>query len=112
MRESIIEAYGKKRAEAAGGVIRKLKWIGRNSAPDRVLMIPRKEGLQESAILPGVMIWSCLDQGELVWVEFKATGKKPTGAQVREHNRMRAVGQTVLVWDSIEAIDKWFEGRR
>lgn len=102
MRESIIEAYGKKRAEEAGGVVRKVKWIGRTAAPDRVLMLPEGFHLvQPYMAFPAVTIW----------VEFKATGKKPTAAQVREHNRMRAVGQTVLVWDSIEAIDKWFEGR-
>ena len=103
LRESQIEAYGKKRAEAAGGVVRKVKWVGRTAAPDRVLMLPEwckpiRFGFLE---MPG----------ETIWVEFKAPGKKPTAAQLREHERMRAVGQTVLVWDSIEAIDRWFEGR-
>lgn len=97
LRESLIEAYGKKRAEAEGGVVRKVKWIGRKSAPDRVLMLPKSPFHHHSPLT--------------VWVEFKATGEKPTAAQLREHERMRTVGQVVLVWDSIEAIDKWFEGR-
>lgn len=102
MRESQIEAYGKHRAIEANGVCRKVKWIGRNSAPDRILLLP--EGCH---LTPPYLAFSAAT----VWVEFKATGQKPTAAQLREHERMRAVGQTVLVWDSIEAIDKWFEGR-
>jgi len=103
MRESQIEAYGKGRAEEAGGVVRKVKWIGRKSAPDRILMLPGADtdfGKPRRWLPPAT-----------IWVEFKATGEKPTAAQLREHERMRAVGQVVLVWDSIEAIDKWFEGR-
>jgi len=102
LRESQIEAYGKGRAEEAGGVCRKVRWIGRTAAPDRVLMLP--EGCH---LYPPYMAFP----SATVWVEFKAPGKRPTPAQAREHKRMEAVGQTVLVWDSIEAIDKWFEGR-
>jgi hypothetical protein len=40
-----------------------------------------------------------------VWVELKATGKVAEPHQYREHNRMRAVGQRVVVIDSIEGVD-------
>jgi hypothetical protein len=38
------------------------------------------------------------------WVELKATGEKPTAQQVREHNRMRRLGELVYVIDSIEDV--------
>lgn len=36
------------------------------------------------------------------FVEYKAPGKKPTPAQQREHDRLRALGFTVDVVDSID----------
>jgi len=87
VRESKIEAYATKCIEALGGEIRKVKWIGRANAPDRVIMY----------------------SGLTVWPEFKATGEKPRPAQVREHTRMRNQGQLVLVIDSMEKVDTLVE---
>lgn len=86
IRERDIEHYLVKRVNAMGGEVRKVKWIGRAGAPDRVLSTPRFG---------------------TAWVELKAPGKKPTAAQHREHERMRRVGMTVLVMDSFEDVD-WF----
>jgi len=61
---------------------RKVKWIGRDGAPDRLI----------------------LTQGG-IWAELKALGQKPRPSQVREHNEMREAGFRVLVIDSIEQID-------
>jgi len=38
MRESDIEAHLVKRVKELGGEVRKVKWIGRNGAPDRLVM--------------------------------------------------------------------------
>ncbi|MCH7295444.1 VRR-NUC domain-containing protein [Acinetobacter higginsii] len=84
MRESKIEAYLVQRVKALGGEVRKVKWIGRNSAPDRLVMIPNNT----------------------FWAELKAKGEKPTAAQIREHKRMRDMGQRVEVIDSIERIEE------
>lgn len=84
MRESKIEAYLVQRVKALGGEVRKVNWIGRNSAPDRIVMLPNNT----------------------FWAELKATGKKPTAAQIREHKRMRDMGQRVEVIDSIEQIEE------
>ena len=86
MRESDIEATLVARIKALGGECRKVKWIGRNGAPDQLVMLP----------------------GVTVWAEIKAPGQKPRPNQVREHERMEALGQTVLVIDSLELIDKHF----
>jgi hypothetical protein len=85
MRERDIEAYLAKRVKAMGGEIRKVRWIGRNGAPDRLVMLPR---------------------GRAIWVELKAPGVEPEDHQLREHERMRKVGQRVVVIDSLEGVEE------
>lgn len=84
MRERDVERHLVKRVKEMGGEVRKVKWLGRVGAPDRCVMLP----------------------GRLIWVELKAPGKKARMNQVLEHERMRAVGQRVLVIDNIEAIEE------
>lgn len=84
MRESQIEKSLVQQVKALGGEVRKVKWIGRNSAPDRLVMI----------------------KGNSFWAELKAPGGKPTPAQAREHERMRRMGQRIEVIDSIERIQE------
>lgn len=84
MRERDIEDYLCRRVRAMGGEVRKVKWLGRNGAPDRRVMLP----------------------GRPFWAELKATGKEPTKAQAREHGRMRAAGERVEVIDSLKRIDE------
>ncbi|MNH37860.1 hypothetical protein D3C79_988180 [compost metagenome] len=43
--------------------------------------------------------------GRVLFVELKATGKKPTEAQVRDHERRRAAGAEVVWLDSKEQVD-------
>ena len=68
-----------------GFEVRKVQWVGRWGAPDRVIFAPG---------------------GVVVWVELKAPGKKPRPNQLREHERMRAMGQRVEVIDSIDGVDR------
>lgn len=84
MRERTIEAYLVKRVTEMGGEVRKVTWIARTGAPDRLVMLP----------------------GRTVWVELKAPSKKPTTRQLREHARMRAMGQVVVVIDSLDAVNE------
>lgn len=105
MRESTIEKYLVAQVEALGGEVRKVKWIGRNSAPDRVVMMPSRR------LASTIDCAWCNPKGLAVWVELKAPGEEPTAAQLREHNRMRRVGQTVIVIDSLEGVDALIAGR-
>jgi hypothetical protein len=41
----------------------------------------------------------------VLFVELKATGKKPTEAQVRDHERRRAAGAEVVWLDSCTGVD-------
>lgn len=84
MRERDIEKYLVKRVKEYGGECRKVRWIGRRGAPDRVVMTPFST----------------------IFVELKAPGVKPEAYQIREHERMRAMGQTVVVIDSIEGVEE------
>lgn len=68
-------------ARRKGWICRKVKWIGRNGAPDRVF---GKDGRPQ------------------IWVEFKKPGKKPNLQQKREHKRLRAYGFNIYVIDNVE----------
>lgn len=84
MRESEVEKHLVKRAQELGGVVRKVAWVGRRGAPDRVVMLP----------------------GRLLWVELKRPGGKASPHQAREHLRMAKVGQVVHLIDSIDAVER------
>ena len=84
IRESDIEDYLVRRANALSGEVRKVKWIGRRGAPDRVVMLPGSR---------------------LYWVELKRPGEQAEPHQAREHTRMRRLGQQVFVVDSLDVIN-------
>jgi hypothetical protein len=97
MRESDIENYLVERVKALGGEVRKVKWIGRTGAPDRLVMLPGGgvRGLSQETRKPAT-----------IWVELKAPGEKAKPHQAREHERMRRMGQRVEVVDSFEQVDE------
>ena len=92
IRERDIERRLVKRVKELGGEVRKVQWIGRRGAPDRLVMLP-PEAYVDAA--------HCC-----IWVELKTPGKKAEPHQVREHERMRAMGQRVVVIDSIEGVEE------
>lgn len=95
MRERDVEQYLVDRVKAMGGEVRKVKWIGRHGAPDRLVMLPPTP-LNDCIRLPG----------RSIWIELKAPGKEPEPHQVREHQRMRSMGQRVEVVDSYERVEE------
>jgi len=109
MRESQIEAHLVKRVKQLGGEVRKVKWIGRRGAPDRLVMLPetwKTVQLAAYGIHP-TREDQWLDRpARTIWVELKAPGKVAEPHQMREHTRMRAMGQRVVVIDSIEGVEE------
>lgn len=99
MREREIERYLVKRVKELGGEVRKVQWIGRRGAPDRLVMLPAE--------------WvACIDGASradwrkaTTWVELKASCEKPEPHQLREHARMRRMGQRVVVIDDVEGVE-------
>lgn len=84
MREATLEQYLLARVKALGGECRKLTWIGRRGAPDRLVML----------------------HGRVIFVELKAPGQQAKPHQIREHARLRRMGQRVEVVDSFDGVDQ------
>lgn len=84
MLERDIEAYLVKRCKEIGALCDKFTSPQRRSVPDRLITFG----------------------GRVLFVELKATGKKPTEAQVRDHERRRAAGAEVVWLDSVVAVNR------
>ncbi len=97
-RERDIEKHLVQRVKALGGEVRKVEWVGRRGAPDRLVML--------RPTIPRVVRGKVKETVACTWVELKAPGVKPERHQLREHARMRAMGQRVVVIDSIEGVEE------
>jgi hypothetical protein len=85
----------KTRVEIYGGEVRAVSWLGRRNAPDVLCLFPDKRQFKYDL------------EKQHPFVETKAPGGKPSAAQAREHERMRAAGCTVLVISTLEQLDAW-----
>jgi hypothetical protein len=83
--EGRIEAYLKQQVERTGGSIRKLAWVGRRGAPDRLIWWPGPS---------------------FAFVEVKAANGKLSTLQEREIGRLRAAGFQVAVVFCKEDVDE------
>lgn len=77
--EKDVEAALVRRVKALGGLCEKFTSPGRRSVPDRIITMPN---------------------GQIIFVELKAPNKKPTDAQLKDHERRRALGCDVRVIDN------------
>ncbi|WP_028822320.1 VRR-NUC domain-containing protein [Propionimicrobium lymphophilum] len=84
MNERTIEHQLKKAVEASGGLCWKLVCPGTSGVPDRI----------------------CLMRNRAVFVELKASGKKPRPIQVRRMNQLRDQGFQTFVVDSVDGIEE------
>ena len=84
MRERQIERYLIRKVKEKGGEVRKLKYIGRRGAVDRLVLLP----------------------GRFFMIELKRPGLTAEAHQAREHARLRASGIVTYVLDSFESIDE------
>jgi hypothetical protein len=88
MLERDIEKALVKRVKALGGTAEKFTSPQKRSVPDRLITLPG---------------------GQIIFVELKAPGKKPTENQARDHERRRALGCDVRVIDSLEGIAEFLK---
>lgn len=86
MRESEIEAALDAAVRAAGGQTRKIKWIGRRHAPDRLVLLNGAH-----------------------FVEVKRPGEKPREGQARELETLRRHGVRACWIDTTEKVDAFIE---
>ena len=82
MRECDVEKAICDYVKKKGGIAYKFTSPQRRSVPDRMVLLPR---------------------GVVLFIEFKAPGKKPTESQEREMLRMQQLGQFTYVIDDIVA---------
>lgn len=87
MRESLVEAYFKRRVKEIKGLTRKFVSPGRRAVPDQLAIFE--------------------PFGKVFFVELKAPGKEPRPDQVREHKRLRAMGCEVWVLHSYQEVDSF-----
>lgn len=80
MAESQIEKTVCNKAEAAGYFVRKVQWLGRRGAPDRLFI---RDGVH-------------------VWIEFKDGAKPPSDLQLRNRRHMREAGAEVHVVGTVK----------
>ena len=105
MKERDIERHLVKCVKQLGGEVRKVQWIGRVGAPDRLVMLPKMPYSSRAAVV--------YHYPRTIWVELKNPDTVKTfpanaheRAQYREHQRMRAMGQRVEVIGTIEQIEE------
>ena len=90
MLERDVEAYLVKRCKEIGAHRDKFVSPARRNVPDDLLIYG----------------------GRVVFVEVKAPGKKPSEAQMRDHERRRNAGAEVVWLDSKEAVDVMIDALR
>ena len=107
--EGKVEDYLVEQSAVYGALVRKLAYIGRRGAPDRMVVwspavLAEFAGLKVSRAhsFPAI----------IDFVELKAPGQKPDPHQEREHERLRALGCNVHVIDSKEAVDRYIAMRK
>ncbi len=88
-RERDVEGYFCQRVKELGGITRKLKWIGRNAAPDRFVTFPAV----------GAYL-----------VELKKPGKTPRADQLIEHTELWKHGSRVYVLSTCAEVDHFLAG--
>ena len=88
MLEKQIERYLREKVKKIGGVAYKFTSPQRRSVPDRLCLFKN---------------------GDVVFVEVKAPGKKPTPNQSREIQRLIDLGFKALVIDTREKVDSLIE---
>jgi hypothetical protein len=93
--EGEVQAYGAEQLKKHGCLVRKISYEARRGCPDQLVLIP--------PVLCGVLVWR---KEMVIFIEYKkAENIEPEPHQLREHERMRAVGADVRVIGSKEQID-------
>lgn len=82
--ERKLEAYLVDQCKKLNLMCRKVQWIGRNGAPDRIVFLP---------------------YGMVLWIELKSPNGKISEIQKLEFRRMGELGHTVWIAYTREQID-------
>lgn len=102
--ESAIQEYGKKRLTEKGCLVRKISYESRRGCPDQLVLVPQRVVIKALRGMDGEA------PEKVIFIEYKkAENIEPEPHQVREHERMRAVGADVRVIGSKAQVDALIE---
>ncbi|WQY91257.1 hypothetical protein [Hafnia phage TS33] len=97
--EGKIQEYGNTQLKARGCLVRKMAYEGRRASPDTLVGVPERP-----------TIWGKMADNyppRTIFIEWKKhEDTEPEAHQIREHNRMRAVGMDVRVIGSKRQVDE------
>ena len=94
--EGEVQAYGAEQLKKHGCLVRKISYEGRRGCPDQLVLVPIKTRL----------ICVSYVEARVIFIEYKkAENIEPEPHQLREHERMRAVGAYIKVIGSKEQVD-------
>lgn len=97
--EGKIQEYGNTQLKARCCLVRKIAYEGRRGAPDTMVGVPGRKvdvDVGPQWALP-----------QVIFIEYKKDeDTKPDDHQLREHERMRAVGMDVMVIGSKRQVDE------
>lgn len=95
-KEGEVQAYGAEQLKKHGCLVRKISYEARRGCPDHLVLVPKQ--FDE--------YWHAFNAPRTIFIEYKkAPGIEPEPHQLREHERMRAVGADVRVIGSKEQVD-------
>lgn len=98
--EGEVQAYGTEQLKKHGCLVRKISYEGRRGCPDLLVLAPHRPSKRKPY----------LDKPKTLFLEIKkAENIEPEPHQVREHERMRAVGADVRVIGSKAQVDALIE---
>lgn len=100
--EGEIVAYAKKRLKEKGCLCRKISYEMRRACPDMLVLVPDR-------LIPVGLAWD-QENSCVLFLEFKKDeNTEPEPHQLREHERMRAVGADVRVIGTRQQVDDLVE---
>lgn len=91
MTEASVEAYLCRKVRQLGGLCLKIKFVGVDGAPDRMVLLPKLN----VSVMP------------VFWVELKSRTGRTRATQLRWHTTLRSFGQRVFIIRSTEEVDEW-----
>jgi hypothetical protein len=99
--EGVVQAYGAEQLKKHGCLVRKISYESRRGCPDQLVLVPERVDMD---FILG------LRPPRVVFIEYKRDENiEPEPHQVREHERMRAVGADVRVIGSKAQVDALIE---
>lgn len=96
--EGAVQKYGQEQLKKRGCLVRKISYEGRRGCPDHLVLVPGR--------IIAVDIGGDFAMPTVIFIEYKRDeNTEPEPHQLREHERMRAVGADVRVIGTRQQVD-------